>query len=137
MATSEIKYISALRTECTHLKSQNKFITDAPTDNNGKGQAFSPTDTVATALGSCALTVMGIYANRHDYDLNDSYASITKHMSQDTPRRIVKIDLELTVKATKTLTDQEKKALTKVASTCPVANSLHPDIVQNLQITFA
>lgn len=136
MATSEIKYISQLRTECTHLNSNNKFLTDAPTDNNGKGEAFSPTDTVATALGSCMLTIMGIYTNKHQYDLNGSTVLVTKHMSSEGPRKITKIDLDMTVRTTKSLSDQEKEALKRVAATCPVARSLHPDIEQNVTIKF-
>ena len=137
MATAQIEYIKQLRTECTHLKSGKQFITDAPTDNKGNGDAFSPTDTVATALASCMLTIMGIYALEHDFDLNQSKAIATKIMSTETPRKIVRIDIEMTISATKLLNDKEKTILERVAKTCPVALSLHPSIEQNLKIKFA
>ena len=137
MATAQIEYISQLRTECTHIKSGKQFITDAPTDNKGKGNAFSPTDTVATALASCMFTIMGIYAIEKDFDLNGSKAIITKHMSVEKPRKINKIDIEMTVSATKTLNEKEKLSIERAAKTCPVALSLHPEIEQNLKLSFA
>ncbi len=137
MATAQIEYIKQLRTECTHLKSGKNFITDAPTDNKGNGDAFSPTDTVATALASCMLTIMGIYALEHDFDLNQSKAIVTKHMSTETPRKIDKIDIEMTVSATKTLSIKEKISLERAAKTCPVALSLRPEIEQNLKVSFS
>ena len=136
MATSQIKYIEDLRTECTHIKSGKNFLTDAPTDNNGKGEAFSPTDTVATSLASCILTIMGIHARDRGYDINGSEAFVTKHMSSNSPRKISKIDIEMTIKATKELNSKEKISLERIAKTCPVALSLHPDITQNLKIEF-
>lgn len=136
MATAQIEYISQLRTECTHIKSGKTFITDAPTDNKGKGNAFSPTDTAATALASCMLTIMGIYAIEKDFDLNGSKAIITKHMSAEKPRKIIKIDIDMTVSATKTLSEKEKISIERAAKTCPVALSLHPEIEQNLKLSF-
>jgi uncharacterized OsmC-like protein len=136
MATAQIEYISQLRTECTHIKSGKTFITDAPTDNKGKGNAFSPTDTAATALASCMLTIMGIYAIEKDFDLNGSKAIITKHMSAEKPRKIIKIDIDMTVSATKTLNKKEKLSIERAAKTCPVALSLHPEIEQNLKLSF-
>jgi putative redox protein len=123
--TSIVEYLGNLRCESTHLKSSNSFFTDAPTDNNGKGEAFSPTDTVATGLASCMLTVMGIKANDINNDISGSVAQVTKTMSAD-PRRISKIEVALDMKG-----DCDKRAqliLERVGLTCPVHNSLHPDI---------
>lgn len=123
--TSKVTYTGSLRTSCEHLASGNKFITDAPVDNNGLGQAFSPTDTIATGLASCMLTVMGIKANSFPVELKGSYAEVTKHMASD-PRRISKIEVELHMPAG--LSDKHKKILERTANTCPVQYSIHPDI---------
>lgn len=123
--TSKVTYTGELRTTCEHLSSGNTFITDAPTDNNGLGQAFSPTDTVATGLGSCMLTVMGIKARNLEVDLTDSTVEITKHMASD-PRRIAKIEALIRVPAE--VSDKNRKILENTAKTCPVLYSLHPDI---------
>ncbi|MEP2278511.1 OsmC family protein, partial [Maribacter sp.] len=114
-----------LRTECIHLKSNDSFVTDAPVDNNGLGQAFSPTDTVATGLASCMLTMMGIKANGLEVDLKGTTASVTKHMATS-PRRIAKIEVE--VHLPKEISDKNRKILVHTANTCPVHYSLHPDI---------
>lgn len=123
--TSKVTYTGNLRTSSEHVASGNKFITDAPVDNNGLGQAFSPTDTIATGLASCMLTVMGIKANSFPVELKDSYAEVTKHMASD-PRRISKIEVELYMPAG--LSDKHKKILERTANTCPVHYSIHPDI---------
>lgn len=123
--TSKVTYNGNLRAECVHLKSNDSFVTDAPVDNNGLGQAFSPTDTVATGLASCMLTMMGIKANGLEVDLKGSTASVTKHMSAS-PRRISKIEVELHLP--KQTSDKERKILQHTADTCPVHYSLHPDI---------
>ncbi|TLP81633.1 OsmC family protein [Maribacter sp. ACAM166] len=123
--TSKVTYNGELRTECVHLKSNSIFVTDAPVDNNGRGQAFSPTDTVATGLASCMMTMMGIKANGLEVDLKGSTASVTKHMSAS-PRRISKIEVELHLP--KHVSDKERKILQHTADTCPVHYSLHPDI---------
>lgn len=136
MATSIVHYLDNLRTVSTHLKSGETIITDAPTDNNGKGEAFSPTDTAATALGSCMLTILGIHVEPKDYKITGSTAEITKHMSVDLPRRIVKIDVAVTIRSSTSLNNHEKTILEKVARTCPVAMSLHPDIDQNFTFVF-
>ena len=129
--TSKVIYQGHLRTECEHLKSGNTFITDAPTDNNGKGQAFSPTDTVATALASCMLTVMGIKARDLDVDLTGAEALVTKHMASD-PRRISRIEVVFNFGISPE--DKVKTILERTANTCPVHYSLHPDIIKD--ITF-
>ncbi|WP_299800875.1 OsmC family protein [uncultured Maribacter sp.] len=123
--TSKVTYNGGLRTECVHLKSNDSFVTDAPVDNNGLGQAFSPTDTVATGLASCMLTMMGIKANGLEVDLKGTTASVTKHMAAS-PRRISKI--EVAVHLPKEISDKNKKILVHTANTCPVHFSLHPDI---------
>ena len=125
MMTSKVTYNGNLRTECVHLKSNDSFVTDAPVDNNGLGQAFSPTDTVATGLASCMLTMMGIKANGLEVDLKGSNASVTKHMAAS-PRRISKIEVEIHLP--KEISDKNRKILEHTANTCPVHHSLHPDI---------
>ena len=127
--TSKVTYNGDLRTECTHLKSGDSFVTDAPTDNNGLGQAFSPTDTIATGLASCMLTMMGIKANGLDVDLRFSTAEVTKHMSAS-PRRISKIEVTLSLPAD--ISEKNRKILERTADTCPVHYSLHPDIEKDI-----
>jgi uncharacterized OsmC-like protein len=127
--TSIVTYQGNLRCESTHLKSNDSFITDAPLDNNGKGEAFSPTDTVATAVASCMLTVMAIKATEMQKDLTGSIAKVTKTMSVE-PRRISQIDVHLDMAGH---CDQRTKLiLERVANTCPVLSSLHPIIVKNI-----
>lgn len=123
--TSKAVYLGNLRVENTHVKSGNKFNTDAPTDNNGKGEAFSPTDTVATALASCMLTIMGIKAEKDGVEVKGTSAEITKTMASN-PRRISKIEVELTFP--KSYDDKTRRILENSAKTCPVYHSLHPDI---------
>ncbi len=132
--TSQVTYLGDLRTESKHLKSTDTFLTDAPTDNNGKGEAFSPTDTVATGLASCMLTVMGIKARDMDNDLTGSIAQVTKVMASN-PRRISQIDVVLDMKGN---CDQRTQLiLERVANTCPVHHSLHPDIVKNVTFNWS
>jgi uncharacterized OsmC-like protein len=134
MFTAEIKYLGELRTEATHLASGKTFITDAPVDNHGRGEAFSPSDTVTAALGSCMLTLMGIAANTHTIDISGTAVQVKKHMAPD-PRRIVKIDVVITFHG-KNYTDKEKAILERAAITCPVAKSLHPDIEQVVEFNY-
>ena len=132
--TSKVTYLGNLRTECVHLKSGNSFITDAPLDNNGKGEAFSPTDTVATGLASCMLTVMGIKARDLEVDLTGSYAEVTKIMASN-PRRISKIGVVLHMS---TSPDEKiKTKLEQTAKACPVLYSLHPDIEKDVTFVWA
>ena len=133
MMTSKVIYKGDLRTECEHIQSGNKFITDAPLDNNGKGEAFSPTDTVATALASCMLTIMGIKAKESNLDIKGTFAEVTKHMEAN-PRRISKIDVQVYVKGE--LTDRDKTVLENSAKTCPVIHSIHPDIIKNITFKY-
>ena len=128
--TSKVIYLGDLRTECEHVKSGDKFITDAPTDNNGKGEAFSPTDTVATALASCMLTVMGIKAKQMEgVELKGSTAEVTKIMKAE-PRRIARVEIKLNLEGVQT--EKENKILEDSAKTCPVLNSLHPDMEKEI-----
>ena len=130
----ENKYVGELRTESTHLKSSNVIITDAPKDNNGKGNAFSPTDLVASALCSCMTTVMGICANKNQFDLPNSTAHITKVMASH-PRRISKIIVEINFDSNN-LSEQNIEKLIAVAKGCPVAQSLSSDLVQEVRFNF-
>lgn len=123
--TSKVTYTGNLRTSCEHLSSGDTFITDAPIDNNGLGQAFSPTDTVATGLASCMLTMMGIKSKGLEVDLTGALAEVTKHMAAD-PRRISKVDVDLFLPAA--VSERDRKILENTARTCPVLYSLHPDI---------
>jgi putative redox protein len=127
--TSKVTYTGELRTSCVHLRSGVEIITDAPVDNNGLGQAFSPTDTVATALASCMLTMMGIKARDMEVDLTNSVAEVTKHMAAD-PRRISQIDIDLHLPAL--IEEKQKKILEHTARTCPVLLSLHTDIKKEI-----
>lgn len=125
MATSNITYVGELRTVCMHLQSGTQILTDAPIDNHGKGEAFSPTDLVATALGSCMVSIMGIKSKDLEIDLKDSKVSIAKIM-QSEPRKIAKIKVVLDISIT--TSDKNKIILERAAMTCPVLLSLHPDI---------
>jgi len=130
--TSKVIYQGNLRTEAEHLKSGNKIYTDAPTDNNGKGEAFSPTDLVATGLASCMLTIMGIKARDAEIDMEGATAEVTKIMESN-PRRISKIVVTVIMPA-KNYTDKEKKILEKAAHHCPVFNSLSTNLEE--EVTF-
>jgi putative redox protein len=132
MKISKITYLGELRTEAQHLKSGKIILTDAPPDNNGKGEAFSPTDLLATSLGSCMLTVMGIVAARHELDIAGTQVDITKIMDAN-PRRVVGIVVEMTFPKNG-FSVKDKQLLEQTALTCPVAKSLHPDLVQT--VTF-
>ena len=123
--TSKVTYLGDLRTECTHLQSGNTYITDAPLDNNGKGEAFSPTDTVATGLANCMMTVMGIKARDLDVDMKGTTAKVNKIMAAD-PRRISRI--EVTFDFPFKTDEKIRTILERTANTCPVHYSLHPDI---------
>ncbi|PLK45020.1 OsmC family protein [Emticicia sp. TH156] len=130
MPTSKITYLGELRTEAVHLQSGTQIVTDAPVDNHGKGEAFSPTDLTATSLGSCAMTIMGITARRDEIDFTGSTIEVTKIMSAELPRRIVKIEVNFNMQTPEELSEEVKQKYIRVAHTCPVALSLHPDIEQ-------
>ena len=127
--TSKVNYLGDLRTSAIHIASDKNIITDAPIDNQGKGEAFSPTDTVATALASCLLTIMGIIARDLNIDIKNTTAEVSKVMASN-PRRISEI--QITVNFTRNYDQRIKKILEKAALACPVSNSLHPDLKQNI-----
>ena len=133
MATSKVTYLGNLRTTNEHLKSGDTFITDAPTDNQGKGEAFSPTDTVATGLANCMLTTMGIKAEGLGVVLDGATAMVTKTMASN-PRRISKIEVVMQLPAG--VSDKNQKILEHTAKTCPVDYSLHPDIERLVQFNW-
>ncbi len=125
MSTAKVTYLGNLRTENEHLKSGSTFITDAPTDNNGKGEAFSPTDTVATGLANCMITVMGIKARDMKVNMDGTTAMVTKTMAAN-PRRISKIEIIFNFPAG--IDEKSKKILENTGRTCPVMQSLHLEI---------
>ena len=127
-------YVGELRTYSKHIKSGQKIITDAPTDNNGKGQAFAPTDLVSSALCSCMTTVMGICAEKGGFKMPNSTAKITKIMSAE-PRKIKEIRIELNFEENN-LSEAQKNKLKNDGENCPVAKSLHPDINQIINFNF-
>ena len=129
--TSKVTYLGGLRTSSIHLQSGTEILSDAPLDNNGRGEAFSPTDTVANALATCMLTVMGIKARDMGVDIDGSTAEVTKTMQAE-PRKINGIKVVLNMKAD---TDEKSRIiLERTALTCPVHQSLHPDMEKD--ITF-
>lgn len=130
--TSEVFYTGALRTTCTHLKSNSSFETDAPVDNNGKGERFSPTDLMATSLAACMITVMGIKARTLNFDLDDVRVEVVKIMGAE-PRRVSGIDLKFHIPESLNALDDKIIAILKnTGLTCPVAKSIHPDIRVNI-----
>lgn len=131
MSTSKVVYKGDLRTESTHLQSGTVILTDAPTDNHGRGEAFSPTDMVANSLATCMFSIMGIKAKQMDIDLVDSTADVTKVMQAE-PRKISEIIVIFEMKAN--VDEKSKTILERAAMTCPVFLSLHPDIKKT--ITF-
>ena len=128
--TSTVKYIGDLRTEGIHISSSKKLVTDAPLDNQGKGEAFSPTDTVATGLASCILTILGIKARSVKINLNETFAEVKKIMGTK-PRRIIEIKIDIYFQVI--VEPKLKLIFERAALSCPVANSLHPDINQNIR----
>lgn len=132
--TIKTKYIGELRTEATHVQSKNKLITDAPLDNKGKGEAFSPTDLLATSLGSCMLTIMGISAREHGFNIDGTKVNIWKIMESN-PRRVGEIKIEFTFPKNN-YSEKEKKFIEKAAFTCPVNLSLHPDLKKTIIFNY-
>lgn len=126
MVRINLSYQGGLHCSATHEPSGNTICTDAPLDNNGRGEAFSPTDLVATALGACMATVMGIVAERKEISLEGMNIEVRKYMSEDAPRRISKIELDLHMPIL--ASHPERKLLESAARGCPVHHSLHPDI---------
>ena len=134
MATVETTYLGELRTEPVHVQSGTHIITDAPLDNQGKGEAFSPTDLLAASLGSCMLTIMGIAARTHQINIDGTKCSITKIMAAN-PRRVAEIVIDM--KLPNAYNDKEKAILEHAALTCPVYLSLHPDLKKTVNFEWA
>src|SRR5690606_31216698 len=132
MATIKTEYLGELRTRATHLQSGNALITDAPLDNQGKGEAFSPTDLVATAFGSCMLTIMGMAARDNNIDLEGVVLETTKIMGAN-PRKIARLDVSFTFPNSQSYSEEDKAILERAAKTCSVFYSLDPAIEKNLQ----
>ena len=133
MQTASIIYNGELRTTSTHLQSGTVIETDAPVDNRGKGERFSPTDLVASALGSCMLSIMGIKAMNNGWNIEGTKVSVQKIMGSD-PRRVIGVTIVMDLPAGHNLGEKERTILERAALTCPVAKSLHPDLVQD--VTF-
>jgi len=134
MEIAEILYLGELRNEAKHLRSGQIIITDAPPDNQGKGEAFSPTDLMSTSLGVCMLTIMGIAARTHGMNIDGTRIKISKVMAAN-PRRVSEIHVDFDMPDVH-YSDKEKQILEQAAITCPVAQSLHPDLVQKVHFNF-
>ncbi len=134
MITSTVEYKGNLRTEAIHLESGTKIITDAPKDNHGNGESFSPTDLMATSLSSCMLSIMGIVAKRDNIDIVGINTEVTKIMYSE-PRRVGEIHVKLMMPKNN-YSEKERKLLEHAAHTCPVAKSLHPDIIQKIEFIY-
>ena len=132
--TSKIIYQGDLSTQAIHIRSGNNIITDAPTDNNGKGEYFSPTDLLAASLGSCMLTIIGIYSIKNDLDIKGASAEITKVMTNN-PRRVETIRVNLDFSGLN-LSSKTQNVFKRLAENCPVALSLNKEIKQELNFTF-
>lgn len=132
--TATARYEGHLRTEATHTASGTVIQTDAPVDNHGRGEAFSPTDLVGTALGTCILTTMAIVAERHQVNLVGASFQMEKIMSQEPPRRIAQLNVELHLPAS--LGERDRALMERTAHTCPVALSLNPEIKQEVRFVY-
>ncbi len=132
--TSSFKYIGDLQLEVKHEKSGQTFLTDAPVDNNGKGSAFSPTDLMATSLGLCMVTIMGIASQTHGFPMDGVHGEVTKIMESN-PRRVSEIVVTLYF-PDNGYTDKQKQIIRQITKTCPVAYSLHTDLKQVINIIF-
>tara|TARA_B100000941_G_C28427000_1_gene512044 strand:+ start:514 stop:915 length:402 start_codon:yes stop_codon:yes gene_type:complete len=131
---SRVEYKGELRTEAVHLKSGKTIITDAPIDNQGKGEAFSPTDLVATALGSCMITIMGIVAEREGITLDGTTAEVEKVMATS-PRRIGEVKIK--IKFIQKLNRDQRDKLERVAKNCPVSGSLSEDLKETVEFIYS
>jgi putative redox protein len=135
MKTSQVVYEGNLRTNCTHLRSGQKIITDAPVDNMGKGEAFSPTDLTATSLAACLITTIAIAADKKSMKIEAMDADATKIMAAE-PRRISEMVVEVRIKAP-SFSAEDKSYIEHIGNNCPVAKSLHPDINQNITYSWS
>ncbi len=132
--TITAQYLGNLRTKCTHLQSNTQIITDAPTDNRGKGESFSPTDLLAASFGSCIMTIMGIVAADNQIDIEGTVMNITKIM-ENNPRRVAEVIVEFNF-PNKNYSDEEKKMIASVSNTSPVPLSVHSNLKQNIKLNW-
>ena len=132
--TSKVTYLGELRTELTHIQSDERVITDAPVDNKGKGSAFSPTDLAATSLATCAITTMAIAADGRDIKIENMEADVLKVMASN-PRRIAEVQIKITMKFSPD-SPENRKILEEIGLHCPVARSLHPDLIQKISFEY-
>lgn len=135
MATSKVTYAGNLRTEAMHLQSGDRIKTDAPTDNHGRGEHFSPTDLVCSALASCMLTIMGVSAEAHGFSIDGTTADVQKVMAAN-PRRIAEIIIDLHIPNSNNLDARARKFIELSAKECPVAQSLHPDTKKTINFYY-
>ena len=133
--TANVIYKGSLRCEATHLQSGSMIETDAPTDNKGKGERFSPTDMLCVSLATCIITTMGIKGTDMDIDLTNTSVEVTKHMLPD-PRRVAKIKVKLNMTSALKLDEKDKTILERVGNNCPVTKSLHPDMQVEIQYNW-
>ncbi len=133
--TIKSTYLGSLRTENIHLQSGTKVITDAPVDNRGKGESFSPTDLLATSVSSCILTIMGITAKDNNIDIEGTTVETTKIMSSEPPRKVIELIINFTFPA-KGYTDEQKKLIESVAGTSPAPLSVHPELKQTISFNW-
>jgi putative redox protein len=133
MDTARITYIGELRNESVHVRSGTRITTDAPVDNHGKGEAFSPTDLLCVSLCTCILTTMAISAKAKDIPFATATARVVKHMASE-PRRVARIEMSIALDGSR-LDAKQRILLERIAHTCPVARSLHPDVIQ--EVTFS
>ena len=134
--TAKVIYQGDLRTEAIHLRSGTAIETDAPMDNKGKGERFSPTDLLATALATCILTTMGISANTHNININGTECEVEKIMAAD-PRRVSEVKIALHFPKDRSYNEKERRLMELAAHTCPVALSLHPDLKQSISFFWS
>ncbi len=135
MATATTQYLGKLRCSNLHLQSGTEIFTDAPTDNQGMGSAFSPTDLCALSLTTCIVTTMGIYAKSNGFEILSIEADTTKQMGVD-PRRIEKISALIQIKLSADASDRQKEGLQRITHICPVSRSLHPELIQDIVLQF-
>lgn len=134
MTKINVTYLGSLRTKSIHIQSGNEIITDAPLDNNGKGEAFSPTDLLASAYVNCMLTIIGIYCDQRDIKFNNCAAEVEKHMT-DSPRRIGGLDININFEEND-WDEKQKKKIESAAINCPVAKSISSDIKINIKFNY-
>lgn len=134
MATARIEYLGGLRSKCTHLKSGTEIFTDAPTDNHGKGESFSPTDMIATAYVSCMICLVGIHCDQNDIEMIGGTGEVTKVMASG-PRRIERLIIEIDFSMNNWSKEVQKRVI-RVAEACPVAQSVSDSIIVDIEYTF-